>query len=236
LNHREHKSSSEDGDNSMGAKKTAKKVPYNTGLKTSVPSLSTSVHAKILDSSKWQNARLLRESASVGESMPGPAAPGSLSVRNGSGQIHGAIQFNTTSAGISNAPYTMQQKYARIRSFVSSGLSRIGCVKDGKTLEYLGAASFDSVVAHIQKKIDHYNTEHIGDTQMSFNNIELDHIKPVQRFGLEVSHYTNIQPMLKKDNRGKAAKWSSADETFWRANIQHKPVFTRIYTNNPEKL
>jgi hypothetical protein len=147
---------------------------------------------------------------------------------------NGGFQLNPTSANtVKDAPYTMQQKHARIRSFVSSGLHRIGCVKDGKTLKYLGAASFDKVVTHIQKKMDHYNAEHIGDTQMSFNNIELDHIKPVQRFGLEVSHYTNIQPMLKRDNRGKGAKWSSADESFWRENIQLKSAFTCIYTNNP---
>jgi hypothetical protein len=224
------KSRSEDGDNSMGAVQTAKKALYNIGLTISVPSQCMGANAKILDSSKVQNAFFPHES------MPSPAAPGSLSARNCSGQIHGAIQFNKKSAGISKKVYTMQQKYARIRSFVSSGLSRIGCVKDGKTLKYLGAASYDSVVAHIQKKMDQYNTEHIGDTQMSFHNIELDHIKPVQRFGLEVSHYTNIQPMLKKDNRGKAAKWSSADESFWRVNIQQKPIFTHIYTNNPENL
>jgi type VI protein secretion system component Hcp len=112
---------------------------------------------------------------------------------------------------------------------VASGLNRVGCAKDSKTLKYLGTTSLDAVVAHIQAKMDRYNAQHTGETQMSFANVELDHIKPVQRFALELSHYTNIQPMLKEANRRKAAKWSDLDETFWRANIQHQPAFTDIY-------
>jgi len=125
--------------------------------------------------------------------------------------------------------YSRAQKHARVRSFVASGLNRVGCAKDSKTLKYLGTTSLDNVVAHIQAKMDRYNAQHTGETQMSFANVELDHIKPVQRFALELSHYTNIQPMLKEANRSKAAKWSDLDETFWRANIQHQPAFTDIY-------
>ena len=126
-------------------------------------------------------------------------------------------------------PYSTQRKHARIRSFVNPGLRRVGCEKDGRTLKYLGAASFDAVVCHIQAKMDIYNTQNPGSTQMSFHNVELDHIKPVQQFGLEMCHYTNIQPMLKEANRSKGGKWSEVDETFWKTHILYQHAFTDIY-------
>jgi len=114
---------------------------------------------------------------------------------------------------------------------VNPGLRRLGCDKEHRTLRYLGAESFDAVVEHIEAKMDNYNSQHQGGTQMSFMNIELDHIKPVQRFALEMSHYTNMQPMLREANRGKGARWTDADETFWRAHIQQDAGFTDIYTH-----
>jgi len=120
-------------------------------------------------------------------------------------------------------------KHTRIRNFVSSGLQRIGCVKDGKTLKYLGVKSFETVTDHIQKKMDCYNSHQMGKEQMSFANIELDHIKPVNSFALDLSHYTNVQPLLKEANGQKSAKWTDVDELFWRTNIQHQPDFTCTY-------
>jgi len=121
-------------------------------------------------------------------------------------------------------------KHTRIRSFVSSGLQRIGCVKDGKTLKYLGVKSFETVTDHIQKKMDCYNSHQMGKEQMSFANIQLDHIKPVQSFALDLCHYTNLQPLLKEANGQKSAKWADVDELFWRTNIQHQPDFTSTFT------
>jgi len=123
-----------------------------------------------------------------------------------------------------------QNLIIRIRSFVAGGLRRLGCVKEQTTLKYLGVTSFDTVIKHIETKMHNYNIEHPEDTQMSLENMQLDHIKPVQRFALDMNHYTNLQPMLAKDNMSKGASWSSTDETFWKANIQHKADFTQIYT------
>ena len=64
---------------------------------------------------------------------------------------------------------------------------------------------------------------------MTFDNIELDHIKPVQRFASEMTHYTNLQPLLAAVNRSKSDKWTPEDESFWRANIQFQPGFAGIY-------
>ena len=78
--------------------------------------------------------------------------------------------------------------------------------------------------------MDCYNLQYVGKKQMSFAIIELDHIKPVQRFALEMSNYKNLQPLFKEINRSKSAKWRDIDETFWRANVQHQHDFTDIYT------
>ena len=121
-------------------------------------------------------------------------------------------------------------KHLRIRTVVASGLNRAGYVKEDTILNYLGATSFEMVEAHIQTKIDRYNAEHIGERQMSFANIELDHIKPVRQFALEMSHYKNLQPLFKEVNRSKSDRWTNVDETFWRSNIENALDFTAIYT------
>jgi hypothetical protein len=117
----------------------------------------------------------------------------------------------------------------RIRSFVASGLMRLGCVKDRTTLKYLGATSFDTVIEHIETKMHNYNTQHPQYTQMTFETMQLDHIKPVQRFALDMNHYTNLQPMLAEANMSKSARWSSTDDMFWKANIHHNANFAEIY-------
>ena len=71
---------------------------------------------------------------------------------------------------------------------------------------------------------------------MAADNIHYDHIKPVSRFNLEddaemleCCHFTNLQPLLAKDNLEKHNKWTDADEVFWRENIIYKPAYTAIY-------
>jgi hypothetical protein len=67
---------------------------------------------------------------------------------------------------------------------------------------------------------------------MNWDNIHLDHIKPVSKFNLEdetelldCCHYTNFQPLLIKDNLNKSNKWSETDELFWNANIEGKSIY-----------
>ena len=122
-----------------------------------------------------------------------------------------------------------QRSVIRIRSFVASGLKRVGCVKDRTTLKYLGADSFDTVIQHIETKMRNYNALCPDDTQMTFQNMQLDHIRPVQRFALDMNHYTNLQPMLAEANLCKSARWSSADEIFWKTHIHHNADFAEIY-------
>ncbi len=64
---------------------------------------------------------------------------------------------------------------------------------------------------------------------MTFDNIHIDHIKPISKFDLEdhdeflkCCHYTNLQPLLSKDNLFKGNKWTEANEKFWNENITYK--------------
>lgn len=64
---------------------------------------------------------------------------------------------------------------------------------------------------------------------MNWNNVHMDHIKPIKAFDLNneselvaCSHYSNMQPLSGRDNRIKKSKWSDADEIFWNANITMK--------------
>jgi hypothetical protein len=64
---------------------------------------------------------------------------------------------------------------------------------------------------------------------MTWNNIHLDHIKPVNAFDLNnhddflnCCHYTNFQPLFAEDNLNKSCKWTDEDELFWNENIKDK--------------
>ena len=57
-------------------------------------------------------------------------------------------------------------------------------------------------------------------------NIELDHVRPLSSFDLtnteqlkEAAHYTNIQPLLKSDNRSKGSKYSEHDLVVQRKSL-----------------
>ena len=69
---------------------------------------------------------------------------------------------------------------------------------------------------------------------MSWNNIELDHVRPLSSFDLsdieqlkEASHYSNIQPLLTKDNRSKSNRihehdiWSQSERLYDYENYKY---------------
>jgi hypothetical protein len=97
--------------------------------------------------------------------------------------------------------------------------------KTKHTIEYLGCSG-EYFLEYLQKKM----TE-----GMTFNNIHIDHIKPVSRFNLQnedefldCCHYTNLQPLLSEDNLIKSNKWNDTKEAFWVANIKGKE-YLQIY-------
>jgi len=93
------------------------------------------------------------------------------------------------------------------------------------TIEYLGCSS-DYFKEYIEKKMTN---------DMTFENIHIDHIKPVSRFDLddpdeflECCHYTNLQPLHSKDNLTKSNKWTPENDAFWKENIKGKE-YNKIY-------
>ena len=98
-------------------------------------------------------------------------------------------------------------------------------LKTNPTIEYLDCSA-DFFVEWIKNKFVN---------GMSFDNIHLDHIKPISAFNLEdpdellkCCHYTNFQPLLMSDNLQKSNKWSEEDNKFWNDNIIYKD-YTKIY-------
>jgi len=88
--------------------------------------------------------------------------------------------------------------------------------KKKKTVEYLGCTP-EQFITHIQSKMS---------GEMNFDNIHLDHIKPVSKFNLDneeefkmCCHFTNFQPLLAKDNLCKHNRWSDEEDEHWRKNI-----------------
>ena len=84
------------------------------------------------------------------------------------------------------------------------------------TNEYLGCSSSD-FFKHILSKMT---------PCMTYENIHIDHIKPISKFNLEnkielyqCCHWSNLQPLLAKDNLVKGNKWSEKDEINWKENI-----------------
>lgn len=97
--------------------------------------------------------------------------------------------------------------------------------KTQHSIEYLGCTS-EYFVEYLKNKMTEC---------MTFDNIHLDHIKPVSRFNLDnheeflsCVHYTNFQPLLASDNMRKSNRWSDEDETFWVENIKGKE-YDKIY-------
>jgi hypothetical protein len=74
---------------------------------------------------------------------------------------------------------------------------------------------------------------------MTFDNIHIDHIKPVSAFKLDdpeeflkCCHYTNMQPLLITDNLEKSNKWTEENERYWNDNIIYKEHKQIYYTKN----
>ena len=70
---------------------------------------------------------------------------------------------------------------------------------------------------------------------MTWDNIHIDHIKPVSRFNLDLeeefnkcSHYTNLQPLTAKDNLLKHNKRTDENDKYWNENIIYKD-YDKIY-------
>lgn len=113
------------------------------------------------------------------------------------------------------------QRRAIYRCLKSSNLE-----KTKPSIEYLGCSA-EYFIEYFKKKMDLFNQ--FSEIEMTWNNIHIDHIKPVSLFNLDdedeflsCCHYTNLQPLLAEINLNKSDKWSEKDEIFWNENIKDK--------------
>ena len=95
-----------------------------------------------------------------------------------------------------------------LRSRLKQALLRQSTIKTTKTEDLLGI-SFNEFKKYV---------EFLMTANMKWNNIELDHVHPPSSFDLtnpnqlkEASHYSNIQPLLKWDNRSEGFKFHEHD-------------------------
>lgn len=108
--------------------------------------------------------------------------------------------------------YLLSLQRRRINYILSHSRTKKTC----NTIEYLGCTS-KFLVKYIEKQL----TE-----EMKILGYEIDHIKPISKFNLKdpnefakCTHWTNLQPLLKKDNRTKSCKWSEEDEENWKKMV-----------------
>lgn len=102
------------------------------------------------------------------------------------------------------------------RSRINDILRSKNLKKTKRTIEYL-----DCTPIFLKEYLEKQMTP-----EMTWDNIHIDHIKPVSKFNLEdpceflqCCHYTNLRPLLAKDNLTKYNKWSKEDELNWKKNI-----------------
>ena len=111
------------------------------------------------------------------------------------------------------------------------------CFKNSKntktkhSIEYLGC-DIETLINIFEKKIEYFNTYLASDVTMTWDNIHIDHIKPVSKFDLDdegqfldCCHYTNLQPLLITDNLEKSNKWNDENNKYWNENIKDKEYF-----------
>jgi len=98
--------------------------------------------------------------------------------------------------------------------------------KINHSIEYLGC-DVKTLKKHIQEKMT---------DKMTFDNIHYDHIKPVSCFNLDdeeeflkCCHFTNLQPLLSKDNLELHNKWTKENEIYWNEHIIYKPDYKDLY-------
>ena len=101
--------------------------------------------------------------------------------------------------------------------------------KTKPSIEYLGCSA-EYFIKYFRKKMDNFNQ--FSEIEMTWDNIHIDHIKPISSFNLDdeeeflsCCHYTNLQPLLAEVNQSKSSKWTENDEVFWNENIKDKEYY-----------
>jgi len=112
------------------------------------------------------------------------------------------------------------------------------CFKDSNlkktkpSIEYLGCST-EYFMEYFKRKMDKFNL--FSEIEMTWNNIHIDHIKPVSVFDLDnedeflsCCSYTNLQPLLASINLQKHDKWNDVSNDFWLTSIinnEHADIY-----------
>ena len=111
------------------------------------------------------------------------------------------------------------------RNILRRLLTQCNIEKTKPSVEYLGC-DINYFKSYIESKFEE---------GMTWDNIHLDHIKPVSQFDLnnfdeflDCCSYCNFQPLIAIDNLRKSGRWNEEDETFWKANIRNQE-YKNIY-------
>lgn len=117
------------------------------------------------------------------------------------------------------------------RNATRRAFKTVGQQKTHTTRRWLGCDDTE-FQAFIARKMECWNEHHAE--EMDLSNIDLDHIKPISTARtLEdvkvLSHFSNLQPLLKRDNATKSARWALADETPWRLHVSQHDLSSEIF-------
>ena len=137
---------------------------------------------------------------------------------------------NTRNCKVCNLPlYLVNIQRKNIKRCIK--LSTLSKTKH--SIEYLGC-DIEYFIQFFKKKMDNFNL--YSEVQISWDNIHIDHIKPVNVFNLNdeeeflaCCHYTNLQPLIAVDNLEKSNKWNTKANEHWLKNIKNNAVYSDIY-------
>ena len=118
------------------------------------------------------------------------------------------------------------------RKHIARCLKSSSLNKEKTSIKYLGC-DVEHFKDYFKKKMDLWNET--NDIKMNWDNIHIDHIKPINAFNFDEENelnkccnYTNLQPLLATDNLNKHNKWTDEDKVYWNENIKGKEHI-RIY-------
>ena len=115
--------------------------------------------------------------------------------------------------------YLIHLQRSRLRRcFKNSNLK-----KTKPSIEYLGCSA-EYFMEYFKRKMDKFNL--FSEIEMTWDNIHIDHIKPISVFDLDneddflnCCNYTNLQPLLAGINLQKHNKWNDVSNDYWLKHI-----------------
>jgi hypothetical protein len=117
------------------------------------------------------------------------------------------------------------------RNATRRAFRRVGERKTATTRAWLGCSD-THLQGFIQRKMQRWN-EHNAE-EMTLDNIDIDHIKPISTARTvqditALTHFSNLQPLLKRHNLTKSARWAEGDEAPWARHVSRHDECCDIY-------